>query len=159
VAETFDQLSCLSNLGYGGVERAITALVWQAVRDQLDALARPAHRDLQIASVKRFIESRLHDPHLSADAIAEGCGISVRSLYRAFSDDSAASLSRYLWTRRLDHCAAVLRDPRQRHRSLTEICFAWGFSSSSHFSRLFKERFGFTPSEYRASLAEARDRF
>ena len=155
VAETFDQLTSLSNLGNGGVERAIAALVWQAVREQLDAPVSAAHRYLQVASVKRFIDSRLHDPHLSVDAIAGGCGISIRGLYRAFSNDSEGSVSKYLWTRRLDQCAAALRDPRQRHRTMTEICVAWGFNSSSHFSRIFKARFGCTPSEYRASLKKA----
>jgi AraC family transcriptional regulator, positive regulator of tynA and feaB len=148
VAETFDQLNCLSHLG-NGLERAITSLVWQAVREQLDAPVSAAHQNLQISWVKRFIDSRLQDPHLSVDAIAEACRISVRSLYRAFSNDSAGSVSKYLWTRRLDHCAAALRDPRQQHRPVTEICFAWGFNSSSHFSRIFKSRFGCTPSEYR----------
>lgn len=151
VAETFDQLDCLLNLGRGGVERAITELVWQAIREQLAAVT-PSHRNLQCDWAKRFIELRLHDPELSVEAIAEGCSISVRSLHRVFSDDSAGSVSRYLWTRRLDHCAAALRDPRERHRPITEICFAWGFSDSSHFSRVFRERFGVTPSEYRRIL-------
>ena len=72
VAETFDQMNSLSNLGNRGLERAITALVWQAVREQLEQPVTSSHRDLQSAGAKRFIEARLQDPELSVDTIAQG---------------------------------------------------------------------------------------
>ena len=53
--------------------------------------------------------------------------------------------------RRVERCADDLRDPGQAHRPITDICFSWGFNSTSHFSRLFKERFGVTPRGYRAA--------
>jgi AraC-like DNA-binding protein len=154
VMETFDQLNSVSPQSDRGLVSAVTALVWQALREQLETTSGSVQPDLQTAWAKRYIESRLSDPHLSVPEIARGCGMSVRSLHRAFADDSAGSVSRYVWTRRLDHCAAALRDSGQGHRLVTDICFEWGFNSSSHFSRAFKERFGMTPSAYRASLYE-----
>jgi AraC family transcriptional regulator, positive regulator of tynA and feaB len=57
------------------------------------------------------------------------------------------------WQRRLIRCAEALRDPSRAHLSVTDICFSYGFSSSSHFSRLFKDRFGVPPVRYRVGLA------
>ncbi|HJP67724.1 MAG TPA: helix-turn-helix domain-containing protein, partial [Sphingomicrobium sp.] len=37
--------------------------------------------------------------------------------------------------------------------SISEIAYGVGFSSPAHFSARFRERFGMTPREYRASAA------
>jgi AraC-like DNA-binding protein len=31
-------------------------------------------------------------------------------------------------------------------KTITDVAFSWGFSSSSHFSRVFRKYFGFVPS-------------
>jgi AraC-like DNA-binding protein len=153
VRETFNQMHCLRQPGVTGLERAITGMVWDAVRERLEAPSRLGHQDLQRARIKAFIDSRLDDPELSVNAIYEACGISVRSIHRAFGADSAGSVSNYIWMRRLSRCAAELRVPQQGQRPITEICFSWGFNSSSHFSRLFKEQFGVTPRDYKLASA------
>jgi AraC-like DNA-binding protein len=129
-------------------------MVWTAVREQLEAPPCLAPQDLRRARIKSFIEAQLDDPDLSVESIARSFGMSVRSLHRAFAADPAGSVSKYVWIRRLDRCAAELRDPRQAHRPITEICFSWGFNSTSHFSRLFRQQFGFTPRDYRRAIEE-----
>lgn len=49
----------------------------------------------------------------------------------------------------LQKCAGELRGLDPTSRSVTDIAFSWGVNSSAHFSRLFSERFGVTPREYR----------
>src|SRR5208282_2570249 len=78
---------------------------------------------------------------------------SVRGLHRLFAEDPAGSVSRFLWQRRLIRCADALRDPSRAHLTITDVCFSYGFSSSSHFSRLFKDRYGIAPARYRIELA------
>ena len=124
-------------------------MAWDALREQLEAPSFLVRQDMQRARLKGYIESRLADPELSVDSIAHACGMSVRSVHRAFAADPAGSLSKYIWMRRLSYCAAILRDPKQAHRSITDICYSWGFNSTSHFSRLFKDRFGVPPRRYR----------
>ena len=34
----------------------------------------------------------------------------------------------------------------QHGKTITDVAFSWGFSSSSHFSRVFRKHFGFVPS-------------
>ena len=101
--------------------------------------------------VKAYVEAKLADPELSVERIAHACSISVRGLHRHFAEDPAGSVSRYLWQRRLIRCAEALRDPSLAHLSITDVCFSYGFSSSSHFSRSFKDQFGVLPARYRTS--------
>ena len=155
VRETFSQISCVRRVGETGLQRALAEMAWTALRDQFEEPTRLAHQDLQRARVKKYIESKLDDPDLSLETIAEACSMSLRSLHRAFAADPAGSVSKYLWTRRLNRCAVDLRDRTQVHRQVTDICFTWGFNSTSHFSRMFKEQFGASPRDYRMAFQNA----
>lgn len=152
ILETFEQMNRLVPSSRANLDRAVTGMVWAALREQLETPAALGHQQRQCARIKRYIESQLDDPELSVNSIADGCGMSVRSIHRAFASDPAGSVSNYIWLRRLSHCAATLRDPGQAQRPITEVCFSWGFKSTSHFSRLFKERFGVPPREYRPTI-------
>jgi AraC-like DNA-binding protein len=149
VMEAFKQMNRLGSATGRSLQRAVANMVWDALREQRTAASAPAYHDLQGARMKAYIEQRLADPDLCVNAIARACDMSVRSVHRAFDADPCGPVSRYLWTRRLTQCAAALRDPAQAHRSISDICFAWGFNSTSHFSRVFKDQFGVSPRSYR----------
>ena len=149
VNESFGEMRRLPILSGRKLGAAITTMAWDALREQIETPPVIGHRDELLMRVKAYIEAKLADPELSIERIAHACSISVRGLHRHFAEDPAGSVSRYLWRRRLIRCAEALRDPSQAHRSITDICFSYGFSSSSHFSRLFKDRFGVPPARYR----------
>jgi AraC family transcriptional regulator, positive regulator of tynA and feaB len=132
---------------------AIATMTWDAPREQIEAPPMIGCRDELSMRVKTYIEAQLADPELSVERIAHACNISVRGLHRLFAEDPAGSVSSCLWQRRLIRCADALRDPSRAHLSITDVCFSYGFSSSSHFSRLFKDRFGVPPVRYRVGLA------
>ena len=123
-----------------------------APREQIEAPPMIECRDELSMRVKTYIEAQLADPELSVERIAHACNISVRGLHRLFAEDPTGSVSRYLWGSRLIRCAEVLRDPSQVYRAITDVCFSYGFSSSSHFSRLFKNQFGVSPVHYRVEF-------
>jgi AraC-like DNA-binding protein len=155
LTEGFNQLNRLGLSSRKNLECALTEMVWDAVREQLEAQPAGVHRDVLCARIKSYIERNVADPELSVDAIAEAFGMSTRSVHRAFGADPASSIWNYVWMRRLNHCAASLRDPTQADRSITDICFSFGFKSTSHFSHLFKEHCGVSPSEYRTAFEHA----
>jgi AraC-like DNA-binding protein len=150
VNESFGEMRRLSQFSGRKLGAAITTMAWDALREQIETPQGVGHRDELPMRVKAYIEANLADPELSVERIAHACSISVRALHRHFAEDPAGSVSHYLWQRRLIRCAEALRDPSQAHRSITDVCFSYGFSSSSHFSRLFKDRFGVPPIHYRA---------
>ena len=149
VTESFVEMRRLPQFSGRKLGAAIATMAWDALREQIETPPIIGQRDALLARVKADIEARLADPELSVERIAHASNISVRGLHRLFAGDPQGSVSKYLWQRRLFHCAEKLREPSQVHRSITDICFSYGFSSASHFSRLFKDRFGVPPARYR----------
>ncbi|PRX96392.1 helix-turn-helix domain-containing protein [Paraburkholderia sp. BL25I1N1] len=99
-----------------------------------------------------YIERHLPDPELSPASIAREFETSVRQLHRVFKGTCGETVGEYIWKRRIHKCADELRCAGNAADSVTTIAFRWGFSSSPHFSRAFKDEFGQTASAYRRSL-------
>ena len=99
-----------------------------------------------------YVECNLSDPDLSVESIAARLKCSKRYLHQAF-DDAGLGLGRYIWKRLLERCKDDLIDANRAGRSLSDIAFAWGFSSLAHFSKAFKQKFGAAPSEFRRRSA------
>ncbi|CDO38556.1 Transcriptional regulatory protein (fragment) [Novosphingobium sp. KN65.2] len=108
-----------------------------------EGLTRPA---LMRWRAKAHIEDHLRDPELNIGQLCTVLGCSKRYLHRLFHEEGS-SIQRYIWQRRLERCRQALENPSGQMKSITDIAFSWGFSSASHFTRLFKNQFGFPPSE------------
>jgi AraC-like DNA-binding protein len=93
-----------------------------------------------IVRVKRYIEQHLGSTALSPVMICRNVGVSRSQLYRLFSGSDG--VSRYIRTRRLLKARAVLLASAER---VSNVAFAFGFSSHAHFSRVFKQTFGYAP--------------
>ncbi len=149
LVEIFDQMNSIAPSSGFGLQYAVTTMAWDALREQLAAPSHLSYLDSQRTRIKVYIDSQLADPCLSVEAIAQGCGLSVRSVHRTFALDPEGSVSSYMWKQRVHRCADALRDATNTHRSIAKICRSWGFSSESHFSRVFRGHFGVSPRAYR----------
>lgn len=96
--------------------------------------------------IESYIRDQIRDPELSIDKIASALRCSKRYLHMAFATCDR-SIADHIWMTRLDGCRGDLA--RRTELTISEIAFAWGFSSSAHFSRVFRKRFGVTPTAYR----------
>ena len=99
--------------------------------------------------IMAYVAANLPEPSLSIDAIAAAFGCSKRYLHKIFAGEPD-TLNGFIWQSRLERVRRDLGDPAHRSRTITDIAFSWGFSSSSHLSRLFHARFGVSPRQYRA---------
>jgi len=106
----------------------------------------------RLRSIKSYIEANLGDPNLSPTSIARENGISLRYLHHLFRLVDM-SVSDWLRLSRLQRCHDLLTSSRHAHQSITEIAYSMGFSSSSHFSNLFRAHFNVCPSDVRGAPA------
>jgi len=99
--------------------------------------------------LRAAIDAQLANPDLDRHSIAVAAGISERHANRLLALEGT-SIRRLLMERRLDKCRAALEDPLQL-RSIGEVARQCGFRDLSYFTRAFKSRFGFAPSECRST--------
>jgi signal transduction histidine kinase/CheY-like chemotaxis protein len=87
------------------------------------------------------------DEDFGVDGLAQALHMSRATLYRKSQDLLGRPPMEVVWEFRLDQGAQWLRETEVR---VNEIAYGVGFKSVPHFSRKFRERFGVTPSAYRA---------
>lgn len=85
---------------------------------------------------------------LDVENLARGVHLSAGHLSREFKRAYGESPYQYLMTRRIERAMTLLR---RAELSVTEVCFAVGFSSLGTFSSRFTELVGTPPSVYRRS--------
>lgn len=102
-----------------------------------------------LGEIKSFVESQLDNPDLCPRYIADHFAISVPTVHRLFASEKTTFMAS-VWGRRLELCRRDL-EIVNKHVSISEIAFRWGFNDFPHFSRSFKNRYGITPSKFRAS--------
>lgn len=82
--------------------------------------------------------------------LACGVGLSERQLERLFRKYLDTTPSRYARDHRLSRARDLLR---QTGMSVIEVAIACGFTTASHFTKSYRERFGTTPGEDRGAPA------
>ena len=124
--------------------------------DMLDHLERGSLILLR-GRVLDFLARNLSDPDITIDRIAVKMGCSVRYLHRAFESQDL-TLQKLVWKMRLDRSKAMLATQKPATSSVSDIAIRCGFSSSSHFSRTFREAFGLSPKQARSVQLPPTDR-
>jgi CheY-like chemotaxis protein len=112
-----------------------------------DALADPFERRMRAAIVRH-----LPDPDFDATALAEALALSRSTLYRRARQAEAPSPAALIRTLRLERGAELLA---QGAGTVSEVAYAVGFHSLSHFSDQFAAHFGTPPTGY--AVGEGRD--
>jgi AraC-like DNA-binding protein len=103
-----------------------------------------------------YAKAHLGDPSLAPGDIASAVHVSKRYLHKLFEDDGS-TVSGWIRQRRLEGCRRDLADPLCDGETVTSIGGRWGLTNSAHLSRLFRDAYGVSPTEYRAERL-SRDR-
>ena len=101
---------------------------------------------LYLDKVRSIIEKEMGDPAFGAERLALEIGSSRRQLQRrmkALLDISPTELIRDM---RLERAKSLLE---QRAGNISEIAYKVGYKNAKYFSRLFKERYGYSPSQHK----------
>ncbi|WP_339863409.1 helix-turn-helix domain-containing protein [Paremcibacter congregatus] len=111
-------------------------------------------RRLRYQQLKKFIDYNLSDPDLSPGKIARILKITPRYMHRIFAEfgSGTETVGQYMLNRRLEECVSRFEEQGAGHLKITDIAFALGFNSMTHFSRVFKEKYGASPREFRNNM-------
>ena len=105
----------------------------------------------RLRAVLAEIVRHFTDPDFDLDNVAATLGLSRRYLQRLL-EETGKSFTEHVAERRLQRAYAMLTDPRFAHLRIIDIALAAGFGDVSHFNRLFRRRFGDSPSGVRVSI-------
>jgi AraC family transcriptional regulator, exoenzyme S synthesis regulatory protein ExsA len=84
--------------------------------------------------------------NLSLPDYAKMLNLSLSSFKRHFTSVYKSTPAHWLQEQKLNHAYKLLVSTGKQ---ITDICFESGFENSTHFSHLFKKRFGLSPLKYR----------
>lgn len=106
-----------------------------------------------LAAMLRYIDDNLHSESLGVEELCRHFGYSRPNLYRLFKP--LGGVAHYIQGQRLKRCFRVLSSPQGHQKRIIDVASAWGFYNSSHFSRLFRQVYGISPSEAQSYGREA----
>jgi signal transduction histidine kinase/DNA-binding response OmpR family regulator len=113
------------------------------VNSDPDALSESEEQYLE--HVREAVRAHLSDPDFGVEALAEAMGQSRSTLYRRLRDSIGETPTAVLRTLRLRYAAALLEEKRG---TVSEVAYAVGFKSVSHFSKSFRDVYDVSPSSY-----------
>lgn len=102
-----------------------------------------------------YIKENYNVPDINLQLMADKCYVSPSCLTRALQQTLGLSFSEYLTEVRLS-AAMELLSSNDPNLSINEVARKVGYSSQHYFSRIFKSKTGFSPTEYRG--CQARDK-
>ncbi|MFF3379324.1 helix-turn-helix domain-containing protein [Streptomyces sp. NPDC002680] len=134
------------------VERPSVELLRAALATRLgeSRLAQESLESTLQYRITEYMRAHLAEHDLTAARIARAHHISVRYLYTILAR-SGITLGDWLRANRLEQCRKELARPGNRSVTIAAVAHRWGFTSASHFSRVFKEAYGVSPREWRQS--------
>lgn len=103
-------------------------------------------RQEQVIHAIRFKIHENWDSDLDFEAIAREQNVSYEWFRKTFKNVVGASPGQYLLNLKLEKSGQMLRETSL---TIAEITAKAGFESEFYFSRIFKKKMGFTPSEFR----------
>ena len=94
----------------------------------------------------KTINENISNPNLNVETLAEQVGLSRVHIYRKLKELTNLSARDFIKNIRLKQSAELLI---QKNLSISDVAYATGFTTLSHFSSSFKELYGVSPTEFR----------
>ena len=133
----------------------LVAAVLGPTAEAVEIVAKRGVKAGRLRAILAEIARGFSNPDFDLDKVAGTLGLSRRYVQQLL-EETGRSFTEHLLERRLERAFAMLTDRRYLHLAIIDIAFAAGFGDVSHFNRMFRRRFGETPSGVRA-VAIARE--
>ncbi|MDT7831846.1 ATP-binding protein [Flavobacteriaceae bacterium S356] len=112
-----------------------------------DLFEKDASFDVKLLEkVQKIVASNIMNEDFKVDVIAKEIGYSQRQLSRLLKQYTGMSPVKFILEIRLQKAYQLLKD--KTHKTLAEVKYNIGISSTPYFNSKFKQRFGVKPSEF-----------
>ena len=120
-----------------------------SAQDAADSPVMSEHDSRFLSKLNEIIDNHLSAPLGGTAEMAELMQISRSTFFRKMKALTGVSPNEYVVIYKLNKSLEMLR---QGDRNISEIAYSLGFSTPSHFSNTFKNRFGVSPKNYVSQL-------
>lgn len=117
----------------------------QSQEDTVEQIEVKGNDDLLMERIMKCSNANLSNPDFNVEMLMTEIGISRTQLHRKMKEITGISAGGFIRNLRLQQAARLIKEKKQ---NITQIAYAVGFNSQTHFSSAFKKHFGMTPSEY-----------
>lgn len=98
-----------------------------------------------LEKVYAIVNENLDDSSFDVSQLLEEVAVSRTQLHRKMTALTGAGVSTFIRNVRLDKSKEMLESGRY---TITEVLYSVGFNSPSYFSKMFRERFGMSPTDF-----------
>jgi AraC-like DNA-binding protein len=130
----------------------LAALTLGATQEAAAIASMRGLRAARLREVKSYITANLRQDALSVGEIANRQRVTSRYVQMLFEHEGT-TFTEFVRDARLAQAHRMLVDKRLTHRSISAIAFDVGFGDLSYFNKVFRRRFGSSPSDVRATNA------
>ena len=128
----------------------LVAAILGATRDGTAQAEAGGIKAARLREVLSAIATRASDPSFSIDAMASQLAVTSRYVQRLL-EETGTTFSEHLLEQRLRHAWRLLSDPNRRDLKVASIAYDCGFNDLGTFNRVFRRRFGETPTAVRGA--------
>jgi AraC-like DNA-binding protein len=139
----------LDGLGQKAVAQHLTELVGHFVGTAAEQKNLAGKRGISTARLnllKAGVLRNLDKRNLTIETVARANGLSGRQAQRMFAS-AGTTFTEFVLEQRLLLARRLLLHEQARYRKVSDIAYTVGFNDLSYFHRVFKRRFGVTPSD------------
>ena len=130
-------------------------LIVGAGRNSLELIKGRGLKAARTAAVLKTIDGGFASPDLSAERIGHSLGITARHVHRLL-EETTKTFYEHVLERRLVESHRLLTDRSSSTLKVADIARRAGFADPAYFNRVFRIRFGDTPTGVRATAAQAK---
>jgi AraC-like DNA-binding protein/DNA-binding CsgD family transcriptional regulator len=143
--------SAAESLGSATLELASAVI---ATVGQGDLARNDVANEALVARIEAYVQQHLADPALSPERIAYAHHISVRQLYKLWSERDLG-LAEWIMRGRLEGAGHDIAN--RGSLGIAAVARQWGFTDPAHFGRRFRAAYGLSPREWRQAQDHQED--
>ena len=95
--------------------------------------------------IMKSVNKNISNSEYSIEIMSSDVGLSRVQLYRKMKELTGLTPTEFLRNLRLEQAARLLKE---RKVNISQVAWSLGYNNVGHFSRIFKQHFGVTPTEY-----------